>query len=140
MPENQAREAIGGGRFGLKQGSELINHKTDLSRILNQLHEIELLKKVLLTDDQYRMFNKLPKPNLLESMETKHRVEAEEKEMQEREEKLEEKGEAEEEPDEVQVLYDRLNSDRERTPLNDKLLAVLEEHVVDRRHRRRTDA
>ena len=121
----------------------LMNQKTDLSHILRQLHEIELLKKILLTDDQYRMFKKLPKQNLLEDIERKRKEQAGQTENLVRAKNNLQKGEFEEESDEFQLLYDRLNEERELTPVNDKLLALLERCILGMRQRekkrRRTD-
>ena len=50
----------------LDKGKKIVENNTDITVIIRKLQEFELLKKLILDKDQEILFNKIPKPNLLE--------------------------------------------------------------------------
>lgn len=140
----------------LDRGRKIVENNTDITVIIRKLQEFELLKKMILSKDQEIIFNKLPKPNLLEIVESEEQEEAmkpiEEQlgakstdsvrgidsdegnvihkiERQERE-RLSKKAD---EHRVVQSIYDKLKRERGQSTINDNLLTALEEYVVKNR-------
>lgn len=143
----------------LDKGKKIVENNTDITVIIRKLQEFELLKKLILDKDQEILFNKIPKPNLLEIVDLDGKAdddarreqgplgrELKENQQPFREEAAEtdilrkiERQAAErertptQEVRQIQEVYDRLNKDRKQSALNDKLLTALEEYVVKSR-------
>jgi len=126
------------------------------------LQEFELLKKLILDKDQEMLFNKIPKPNLLEIVDNQEKNELEEakkpleEELKPTSSVLEDKiidGEQgnvvekikksaddrrshlADEQQQIQEIYDKLKRERNQSIINDKLLTALEEYVVKNRQK-----
>jgi len=140
----------------LDRGRKIVENNTDITVIIRKLQEFELLKKMILSKDQEVIFNKLPKPNLLEIVESEEQEEA----MKPIEEQLgakstesargidgdegnvlnkierQERDRLSKKADEhkvVQDIYNKLKRERGQSTINDNLLTALEEYVVKNR-------
>lgn len=140
----------------LDRGRKIVENNTDITVIIRKLQEFELLKKMILSKDQEIIFNKLPKPNLLEIVESEEQEEA----MKPIEDQLgvkstdsvrgidgdegnvlnkierQERDRLSKKVDEqrvVQSIYDKLKRERGQSTINDNLLTALEEYVVKNR-------
>lgn len=137
----------------------VVENNTDITVIVRKLQEFELLKKLILDKDQEYLFNKIPKPNLLEVVDEHYSIQNEAKKLLEEETdskddylkpnsfdspnmNISDRGERvereigsypERERNQIQEIYDRLDRNRTKSALNDKLLLALEEYVVKNR-------
>lgn len=146
----------------LDKGKEIVENNTDITVIIRKLQEFELLKKIILDKDQEILFNKLPKPNLLEIVDHQEKQEAENRKSLGEELQIDNVGKVNEsahedernplaridkqekerevnltsESGQIQELYNKLNRDRNKSAINDKLLTALEEYVLKHRQDR----
>lgn len=131
-----------------------MENNTDITVIVRKLQEFELLKKLILDKDQEVLFNKIPKPNLLEIVEEEEFFKSESKrsleeelnprrggsnpydresiDVTERVKRAATQREFHKEAEEKQLqdIYDKLNKNREASELNNRLLGALEEYIV----------
>lgn len=137
----------------------VVENNTDITVIVRKLQEFELLKKLILDKDQEYLFNKIPKPNLLEIVDEHDSIQNEAKKsleegidskddylkpnsfespnmnISDRVERVEREigSYPERERNQIQEIYDKLDRNRAKSALNDKLLLALEEYVVRNR-------
>ena len=64
---NNSQTILGSKLKRLKKGKHLIKQKLDISYILKKFYEVDKLKMVLLNENQYSLFEYLPKPVILKN-------------------------------------------------------------------------